>query len=252
MAIHLTDAIVLRRYPFRETSLLVTCLTRDFGKLKGLIKGIRGPKNRYRSAMEPLTANHIVFYDTRESDLHLISQCELLQGYDAINTQWEAMRVAAFCAELTDAVMPLEEPNEAVYRLLEDVLQQLAIGQRSLLVLRAHYVLRLLRLVGFDPQLDECVGSGQRIEGQAFWSYKQGGLLSAACLYMDPQAEPVEPGMVQALVEFAEDHYPPDVDERQLQLIQRRADEFLAWRLDRPLKTAGSGARWDKPGEEKR
>ena len=73
MGIHTTDAIVLRRYPFRDTSVTVSVLTDRYGKLKGLVKGLRAQPNRYRSAMEPLTINRIVFYDTRTSQLHLIS-----------------------------------------------------------------------------------------------------------------------------------------------------------------------------------
>ena len=78
MGLHTAEAIVLRRYPFRETSITLTCLTDRFGKLKGLVKGLRAQSNRHRSAMEPLTVNRIVFYDTRTSQLHLISQCELI------------------------------------------------------------------------------------------------------------------------------------------------------------------------------
>ena len=37
MAIHTTDAIVLRKNDIRETSVLVVFYTRDFGKVRGLI-----------------------------------------------------------------------------------------------------------------------------------------------------------------------------------------------------------------------
>ena len=68
MGIHTADAIVLRRYPYRETSVLVTCLTDRFGKIKGLVKGLRVPVSRHRSAMEPLTlelAQSLGLRDTR-------------------------------------------------------------------------------------------------------------------------------------------------------------------------------------------
>ena len=51
MGIHTADAIVLRRYPYRETSVTVSCLTDRYGKLKGLVKGLRAHPNRRRSAM---------------------------------------------------------------------------------------------------------------------------------------------------------------------------------------------------------
>ena len=92
MAIHTADAIILRCYPYRETSVIVTCLTDRFGKLKGLVKGLRAQPNRHRSAMEPMTVNRIVFYDTHNSSLHLISQCELVSPLTPLANDLETMR----------------------------------------------------------------------------------------------------------------------------------------------------------------
>jgi recombinational DNA repair protein (RecF pathway) len=36
-----TEALVLNRRAFRETSLIAEFYTRDFGKMSGLLKGIR-------------------------------------------------------------------------------------------------------------------------------------------------------------------------------------------------------------------
>jgi DNA repair protein RecO (recombination protein O) len=119
MSLHTTEAIVLRRYPFRETSVTLTCLTDQFGKLKGLVKGLRAQPNRYRSAMEPMTINRIVFYDTRTSQLHLITQCELISSLTGLQTDIETMRLAALCMELADRVVPLEDPQPAIYQLLK-------------------------------------------------------------------------------------------------------------------------------------
>src|SRR3989338_10726889 len=105
MGIHTADAIVLRRYPYRETSVLVTCLTDRFGKIKGLVKGLRVPVSSHRSAMEPLTLNRLVFYDTRSSSLHLISQCDLLEAFPSIQRELEGARAAASCIEGVDAVL---------------------------------------------------------------------------------------------------------------------------------------------------
>ena len=100
MGLYTTDAIVLRRYLYRETSVIVTCLTEQYGKIKGLVKGLRTPASRHRSAMEALTINRLVFYDTRTSQLHLISQCELLDGLPQIQQELERAQTAAFFVEL--------------------------------------------------------------------------------------------------------------------------------------------------------
>lgn len=241
MGIHTADAMVLRQYPYRETSVLVTCLTDRFGKIKGLVKGLCDQQRpRYRSAMEPLSLNRIVFYDTRSSSLHLVSQCELMSSYAELTRDLDVMRLAASCAELVDVILEIEEPQPLVFRLFKDTLERLAGGERRLAAVRIHFILRLLRLAGFHPQLDECIGCMQQPSSrQAFWSVRQGGVLCEQCLHQDPRAEAIMPAMLEAFVACAEADGPHRVDPANTEMIQRHLDQFLRWRLERPLKTLG-------------
>jgi DNA repair protein RecO (recombination protein O) len=254
MGIHTTDAIVLRQYPYRETSVLVTCLTDRFGKIKGLVKGLRVPMSRHRSPMEALTLNRLVFYDTRGGSLHLISQCDLLSSYAELTRDVEIMRLAASCAELADAVLEVEEPQPMIFRLLKDALERLSGGERRLTTVRIHFILRLLRLAGFHPQLHECVNCMQRLpaealaqagpeDGQAFWSVRQGGVLCGRCLHQDPRAEAMAPAMLEAFLACAEADGPHRVDPANTEGIQQYLNQFLRWQIDRPLKTMGN-AEW--------
>lgn len=237
MGIHTAEAIVLRRYPFRETSVTLTCLTDRFGKIKGLVKGLRAQPSRYRSAMEPLTINRIVFYDTRTSSLHLISQCELVAPLDTLQHDLETVRLAALCVDLVDAVVPLEEPQPATYALLKQVLERLAVGAGELDAVRVHFVVRLLKLAGFHPQLTECAGCNALVHEAGCWSAREGGLLCANCLHQDPRAETASPAMLEALSHLSDAAQPLPLDAPLIPVLRRRLDEFLRWRLDRPLKT---------------
>ena len=236
MGLHTTDAIVLRRYPFRETSVTLSCLTPDFGKLKGLVKGLRAQPNRYRSAMEPLTVNRIVFYDTRSSQLHLISQCELLAPLAGLQRDLEVMRVAALCVEVVDTVVPLEDPQPAVYELLKHTLERLALGAGELTTIRIHFIARLLRLTGFHPQLDECTGCSKTVQGEGYWSAQQGGLLCLRCLHEDPRAERASRELLDTLATLTEEPQLPALDPVLLTPLSQRLNEFLRWHLDRPLR----------------
>lgn len=237
MGLHTADAIVLRRYPFRETSVTLSCLTDRFGKLKGLVKGLRAQPNRYRSAMEPLTINRIVFYDTLSSQLHLISQCELLSPLTELQRNVETMRAASCCIELVENLVPLEEPQPATYRLLKQTLEHLTVAGEDHLGVRLHFIVRLLRLVGFQPRLDVCTGCGTTAQPPGYWSARQGGLLCPRCLHMDPRAEASVPGMLEALEELSTGDAPVQLAQPVASALDQRLTEFLRWRLDRPLKT---------------
>lgn len=237
MGIHSAEAIVLRQYPFRETSVTVSCLTETFGKLKGLVKGLRAQPNRYRSAMEPLTINRIVFYDTLSSQLHLISQCELLAPLTELQRDVETMRAASCCIELVEHLVPLEEPQPAIYRLLKQTLEHLTVAGEDDLGVRLHFIVRLLRLVGFQPHLDACTGCGTTAQPPGYWSAQQGGLLCPGCLHMDPRAEEAASGMLEVLEELSTVDFPVPLARPLALVLDQRLTEFLRWRLDRPLKT---------------
>ncbi len=237
MGLHTTDVVVLRRYAYRETSVIVNCLTERYGKLKGLVKGLRAQPSRYRSAMEPLTINRIVFYDTRTSQLHLISQCDLLLPLLELQRDVETMRMAARCADLVDAVVPLEEPQPLVYYLLKDTLERLALGGGQVAGLHIHFISRLLRLAGFRPRLDECAACNAAVQKTGYWSVQQGGLLCPNCLHEDPKAEHASAEMLAALAALSGQDHPPALEEPVIGHVRRWLDEFLRWRLERPLRT---------------
>ena len=247
MGLHTAEVIVLRRYPFRETSVTLTCLTDRFGKLKGLVKGLRAQPNRHHSAMEPFTINRIVFYDTRTSQLHLISQCELIAPLSQLVNDLETMRAAALFAELVDAVVPLEEPQPVIYQLLRDGLERLSLGGDPA-PLSVHFIVRLLRVTGFRPRLDECTGcnavvsappSGFQMAGQAagYWSAQQGGLLCQRCLHQDPKADVASFEMLTAMEALSHADHPPALEPALIPQLRRWLDEFLRWRVEKPLKT---------------
>lgn len=240
MGIHTTDAIVLRCYPFRETSVTVTCLTDRFGKLKGLVKGLRAQPNRHRSQMEALTVNRIVFYDTHASQLHLISQCDLLAPLAGLQRDLETFTLASRCAQLADALIPLEEPQPRSYQTLKHTLERLAQGGEDPVLLEVHCIARLLRLAGFQPQLDACTGCGTKVQHQGYWSAREGGLLCSSCLHKDPRAEPMPLDMVASLSQLSEAEQPVPFPESLVRTLRARLEEFLRWHLDRPLTVARS------------
>src|SRR3989338_1831147 len=106
MPIHKTEAIVLRRFDFRETSLIADFYTRDFGKLSGLFKGIRSEPGKFASNVELFSHNEVIFYRSRNSSLHLVWQCDKKNSFDLIRQSISRSGLACFMMELLSAVMP--------------------------------------------------------------------------------------------------------------------------------------------------
>ena len=118
MSIHKTEAIVLNRRDFRETSIIVNFYTRDFGKLSGILKGIKEEPTKFASTLEPFSFNDIIFYKKRNSSLHLVSQCDIKNNFDIMRRNISRIGLASVMMELIGAIMPLEDKNEEVFDLV--------------------------------------------------------------------------------------------------------------------------------------
>jgi DNA repair protein RecO (recombination protein O) len=82
-----TEGIVLKTVDLRETSCIATFLTRDFGKVKGVLKGIRKDPKKFGSSVEKFSVNDIIYYQYRDSDLHLVSHCDMKDFFSGLRRQ---------------------------------------------------------------------------------------------------------------------------------------------------------------------
>ncbi len=199
MAIVTTKAVVLRTKHFRETSLLVSIFTLDCGKIQGLIKGIRSKNSKYQSRLQPLTLNKVVFYQKKKSDLHLITQCELVEQFKALHQDLDKMAYASCCVELIDQIMQAEDENKVLFELLVDTLKQMCVKSNPDMVYMV-FQIRLLGLLGYMPQLKFCANCGRKLAEALNFSSYFGGLLCAGCTNKDAEVMPISKGALASMV----------------------------------------------------
>src|SRR3984885_2845562 len=163
MALRESEAIVLRSYPFREADLLVTLFTRAEGKVRAGAGWARRGKGPLVRSLEPLT--HVrAFYDTRErQELARLDACEVLKSPLASEVSYPRAVALAHVAELLDELLPDREANDAVFRLTLSVLH--ALQGPDVWMPVTYFELWLTRLVGFLPELTECIVCGRSLNG---------------------------------------------------------------------------------------
>src|SRR5947209_3294360 len=167
MALMESEAIVLRTYPLREADLLVTLFTRAEGKVRGVARSAKKSKRRFGGALEPLTYVR-AFYDVRErQDLARLDACEVLESPLAFEVSYTRAVALGHIAELLDELLPEHEANDAIFRLTLSVLHVL-IGPEVWMPV-TYFELWLTRLVGFLPELNECVVCGRNLGSRAYF-----------------------------------------------------------------------------------
>jgi DNA repair protein RecO (recombination protein O) len=241
MAIQKTEGILLRRHDLRETSLILTFYTKDFGKIKGIVRGVRGPRSACGGAsMELLALDQIVFYERRKSDIFTVSQCDLVEFFAPIRESLEKLSYAMYLAELVDSVTSLGDKNREVFDLLVNSFKLLALDCSARRVARI-FEIKLLHLLGLMPTLESCANCGGSVDGSARFSMRGGGLICKKCFHSDIEARPI----LQGTVKFIE-HIRSLPFERVANVkvasevgheLERILRKFLDYHIERRLKT---------------
>jgi DNA repair protein RecO (recombination protein O) len=197
-----SEALVLRTYPLKEADLIVSFLTRDQGKLRGVAKRARRPKSGFGAGLERLSHVRMAYFQRETRELVNLDSCELIRSqFDLVSDYWTGVALDYF-AEVADQLLPSAEPSERFFRLLLAVLDYLrpAVGDdpgaaaeasSSGRVWRAvtYYSLWAVRLSGWLPELHVCLGCGSLLDEpeaggereRAFFHRGRAGLLCGHC-----------------------------------------------------------------------
>jgi len=240
MGIHKTEAIVLKREDFRETSVIAHFYTKDFGKVSGLLKGVREEPAKIASTIEPFSHNEIIFYRKRNSSLHIVSQCDMKYNFDSIRSHMVKVGLATMMMELLSGVMAQEDANEEAFNLTLDSLRELESNNNTDKIITI-FKIKILALSGFKPNFDSCVVCGQRAVGDFKFSLSLGGLLCSRCYKKDLRARSIFRGTVASILHIEKNNFKSNLTLGMNPQIKRELEailnSFLNFHLERELKS---------------
>ena len=179
-----SEALVLRTYPLKEADLVVSFLTRDQGKLRGIAKRARRPKSPFGAGLERLSHVRMAYFQRETRELVNLDSCELIRSQFGLVSNYRAGVALDYFAEVSDQLLPSAEANEKFFRLLLAVLGSIEAGGESS-VWRAvtYFSLWAVRLSGWLPELHACLSCGSVLEEEprAFFIRGREGLVCAHC-----------------------------------------------------------------------
>jgi DNA repair protein RecO (recombination protein O) len=154
MPVRVSEAYVLRTYPFRESDLIVSFFTRDQGKLRGVARRARKPKNTFGSGLERLSLVNVSYSQKETRELVNLYSCDLLQSQFNLLTDFDVSVALDFIAEVSDHLLPPHEANERYFRLMATVLDFAHTrSEGALWAAITYFAVWATRLSGFLPDL---------------------------------------------------------------------------------------------------
>jgi len=148
-----TKAIVIKSIKYADTSLIVTCYTKEFGIKTYMLKGILTAKkgNHKKAYFQSLTQLDIVAYHNNKGNLNSIKEAQISYFYQTVHTNFVKQTLIIFLSEVLLSVLKEEETNVSLFSYLENALIWLDTHDK---IANFHllFLLNLTKYLGFYPE----------------------------------------------------------------------------------------------------
>lgn len=144
-------SFILHATPWRETSLIVEVLTRDFGRMALVARGAKRPTSQFRGLLSPFAP--VALSWSGRGDIKTLIRAEWVGGLAPL--RGDGLLSAFYLNELMVRLLARGDPHAALFAAYSEALQALAEAHNGTLeaTLRG-FELDLLRETGWLPPLD--------------------------------------------------------------------------------------------------
>lgn len=182
MAAEQSTAIVLRTIEFSETSLIVTLLTRDLGRVSAIAKGARRPKGPFEGALDLLAVCRVVVLRKTSDTLDLLTEAKLHRRFRGGERSLERLYGGYYLIEMLRQLTDEHDPHPDVYDLTIQTLEQID-GNGDVASSLLYFDAQVLRMLGHAAGTDRCTDCGSEVEPtpRIAFSLSAGGIVCHAC-----------------------------------------------------------------------
>jgi len=151
-----TEAVVLSKLNYGDTSSIVTLYTESDGKLSAIIKGGRGPKSKSGKIIDPLNHLQIIFYKKNSRDVQILSDANLISHFINIKEDLDSTRFSFAILELVKNLTVEHEANAKLFKGLIKILNMINDKKESSAFLYGRFLLFFLSELGYELSIDKC------------------------------------------------------------------------------------------------
>ena len=160
MGLTSAEAILLDVLDLHDKDRIVTFLTRERGKKKGVAQGARSKHSRFGGQLQPLAKVQVTWFEKEGRELGRISAVELVRPAHKLMEDLEGILLGSYLADHLLEFAQEDEDSDHLYRLLDSTLEALLAGVDQDLAAR-YFEFWVLRLAGVFPSPKACPNCGR-------------------------------------------------------------------------------------------
>ncbi|MDO5027401.1 MAG: DNA repair protein RecO [Tissierellia bacterium] len=165
-------AIVIGQVDYKESSKIIRLFSRELGLISALARGAKRPKSKMQNISSLYSVSE--FSLLRKGDFYHIKEGRVIDLNEGLRGDIRSIYCAQLCVDLVEKSVMDHQVNRELFDLLVKTIQAIASTQ-SRIRLMSMFVIKWISMMGYKPQLKQCVDCGKMPSPIAF-SINKGGL----------------------------------------------------------------------------
>ena len=149
-----SKGLVLKVFPYSNTSVICNIFTDHYGKLTFIIKGIRKPKKPLLSILQPFNLVELQYYYKEGRGIQLIKEADIIISFENLRNNYSTIIIGSMILNIINKIFEKEYPNEVIFRLIYKTLNKLSESNHENKMYFSFFIFHLNKQLGFMPEID--------------------------------------------------------------------------------------------------
>lgn len=176
------NGIIIAESNFGDSDKMLTMLTPNLGKISCTAKGARRAKSQLLAATQVFTFGEYMLF--KGGDTYTINSCEIIEMFYNLRTDLDKLTYASHITKIINDVTTENQNSFYVLKLYLNTLYAISETDKDLDFIASVFKMRLMKIIGFTPNVSECVSCKAKDNLTAF-SFKNNGLICSQCKKQD-------------------------------------------------------------------
>jgi len=170
-----TEALILSRYYYGDTSLICNLFTEKYGRVSIIAKGSRKLKSPYNGILRPLQFIDLHYYYKAKRNIQLLKEATLNKHFFQTHNEYAKILASYQVIDIINQVCKIENPNKIIFRLVKKILNKINEAEsKNIMIYQIFFNLQLLNYIGYQPMIELCsICNNKLINAKYQWDIGQ-------------------------------------------------------------------------------
>ena len=191
------NGIIIQEVNYGDFDKVLTMLTPNLGKITCNARGARKTKSQLLSTTQLFTFGEFVLF--KGGDTYNVNSCETIEMFYNLRTDLDKFTYASHITKIINDITTENQNSFHILKLYLNTLFAISETDKDLDFITSVFKMRLMKIIGFAPNVNECVSCKKKEDLTAF-SFKDNGFKCSDCKKLDTGAFNISEATKNAII----------------------------------------------------